>query len=54
MQFRVNIFLFVPLLGDVRCSVIGNVAKDLRKKLPELGARRARIVAEGTLQLCES
>ncbi|XP_069575909.1 protocadherin beta-15-like [Brachyistius frenatus] len=36
-----------------RSSVIGNVARDLRLKVTELDARRARVVAEGTSQLCE-
>ncbi|CAB1436857.1 unnamed protein product [Pleuronectes platessa] len=36
-----------------RGSVIGNVARDLGLKVTELGARRARVVAEGTGQLCE-
>ncbi|CAJ1058683.1 protocadherin beta-16 [Xyrichtys novacula] len=36
-----------------RGSVIGNVARDLGMKVSELNARRARVVAEGTSQLCE-
>lgn len=36
-----------------RGSVIGNVARDLGLKVRELDARRARVVAEGTSQLCE-
>ncbi|XP_044060657.1 protocadherin beta-15 [Siniperca chuatsi] len=36
-----------------RGSVIGNVARDLGLEVTELGARRARVVAEGTSQLCE-
>ncbi|XP_070693511.1 protocadherin beta-15 [Pempheris klunzingeri] len=36
-----------------RGSVIGNVARDLRLEVAELDARRARVVAEGTSQLCE-
>ncbi|XP_022074143.2 protocadherin beta-15 [Acanthochromis polyacanthus] len=36
-----------------RGSVIGNVARDLGLKVTDLDARRARIVAEGTRQLCE-
>ncbi|KAI4819546.1 hypothetical protein KUCAC02_004791 [Chaenocephalus aceratus] len=36
-----------------RGSVIGNVARDLGLKVTELDARRARVVAEGTSQLCE-
>lgn len=60
-------FLFFSLLfsvsfGEVRYvlpeemqrgSVIGNVARDLGLKVKDLDARRARIVAEGTRQLCE-
>lgn len=56
------ILLFDVSLGEVRYvlpeemqrgSVIGNVARDLGMKVMELDARRARIVAEGTSQLCE-
>lgn len=36
-----------------RGSVIGNVAGDLGLKVSELDARRARVVAEGSGQLCE-
>ncbi|XP_029369042.1 protocadherin beta-16-like [Echeneis naucrates] len=36
-----------------RGSVIGNVARDLGLKVTELDIRRARVVAEGTRQLCE-
>ncbi|XP_070769975.1 protocadherin gamma-A4 [Enoplosus armatus] len=36
-----------------RGSVIGNVARDLGLEVTELNARRARVVAEGTSQLCE-
>lgn len=36
-----------------RGSVIGNVARDLGLEVTELDARRARVVAEGTRQLCE-
>lgn len=36
-----------------RGSVIGNVAGDLGLKVSELDARRARVVAEGSRQLCE-
>ncbi|XP_078145405.1 protocadherin gamma-A4-like [Centroberyx gerrardi] len=36
-----------------RSSVIGHVARDLGLKVTELDARRARVVAEGTRQLCE-
>ncbi|XP_076020940.1 uncharacterized protein LOC143011823 [Genypterus blacodes] len=34
-------------------SVIGNVARDLGLDVADLGSRRARVVAEGTRQLCE-
>ncbi|XP_061135391.1 protocadherin gamma-A2 [Syngnathus typhle] len=34
-------------------SVIGNVARDLGVEARELNARRARVVADGTSQLCE-
>lgn len=36
-----------------RGSVIGNVARDLGLEVTDLNARRARVVAEGTRQLCE-
>ncbi|KAM3612113.1 uncharacterized protein V6R79_002945 [Siganus canaliculatus] len=36
-----------------RGSVIGNVARDLGMEVADLRARRARVVAEGTSQLCE-
>ncbi|XP_046907548.1 protocadherin beta-15 [Hypomesus transpacificus] len=36
-----------------RGSVIGNVARDLGLNVAELNARRVRVVAEGTRQLCE-
>ncbi|XP_068182225.1 protocadherin gamma-A2 [Antennarius striatus] len=36
-----------------RGSVIGNVARDLRLGVRDFDARRARVVAEGTRQLCE-
>lgn len=36
-----------------RGSIIGNVAGDLGLKVSELDARRARVVAEGSRQLCE-
>lgn len=36
-----------------RGSLIGNVARDLGLEVMELDARRARVVAEGTSQLCE-
>lgn len=53
---------FGVLFGEVRYvlpeemqrgSIIGNVAGDLGLKVSELDARRARVVAEGSLQLCE-
>uniref|UniRef100_A0A3Q2YUN4 Cadherin domain-containing protein n=1 Tax=Hippocampus comes TaxID=109280 RepID=A0A3Q2YUN4_HIPCM len=34
-------------------SVIGNIARDLGVEARELGARRARVVADGASQLCE-
>ncbi|XP_035524777.1 protocadherin gamma-A2 [Morone saxatilis] len=54
--------LFCVSFGEVRYvlpeemqrgSVIGNVARDLGLGVTELDARRARVVAEGTSQLCE-
>lgn len=36
-----------------RRSVIGNVARDLGLQVREFNSRRARVVAEGTSQLCE-
>ncbi|CAF94673.1 unnamed protein product, partial [Tetraodon nigroviridis] len=36
-----------------RGSVVGNVAADLGLKVSELDARRARVVAEGSRQLCQ-
>lgn len=36
-----------------RGDVIGNVARDLGLKVTDLGARRARVIAEGTRQLFE-
>ncbi|XP_026214094.1 LOW QUALITY PROTEIN: cadherin-related tumor suppressor-like [Anabas testudineus] len=62
LQFLLLSLLFGCLLGEVRYvlpeemqrgSVIGNVARDLGLKVTELGPRRARVVAEGTSQLCE-
>lgn len=62
LRFLLLILLFDVSLGEVRYvlpeemqrgSVIGNVARDLGMKVMELDARRARIVAEGTSQLCE-
>lgn len=62
----VHVLLFIPLFGvsfgEVRYSlpeemqrgsVIGNIARDLGLKVTDLDARRARVVAEGTRQLCE-
>ncbi|XP_075959316.1 protocadherin beta-15-like [Anarhichas minor] len=55
-------FFFGVSFGEVRYilpeemlrgSVIGNVVRDLGLKVTELEARRARVVAEGTSQLCE-
>ncbi|KAM6923449.1 LOW QUALITY PROTEIN: uncharacterized protein FYW49_005886 [Xenentodon cancila] len=60
-------FLFFTLRFGVSCgevryvlpeemqrgSVIGNVARDLGLEVSGFGARRARVVAEGTGQLCE-
>ncbi|XP_028315276.1 protocadherin beta-15-like [Gouania willdenowi] len=53
---------FVAVFGEVRYvlpeekrrgSVIGNAARDLGLKVSELNVRQARVVAEGTSQLCE-
>lgn len=65
-KWRLHLFLFVlnfaVSFGEVRYvlpeemqrgSVIGNVARDLGLEGTELNARRARVVAEGTRQLCE-
>ncbi|KAI3351753.1 hypothetical protein L3Q82_020572 [Scortum barcoo] len=46
-------FIIIILEEMQRGSIIGNVARDLGLKVTELGARRARVVAEGTRQLCE-
>ncbi|XP_040903730.1 protocadherin gamma-A10 [Toxotes jaculatrix] len=60
--FLLLILLFDLSFGEVRYSlpeemqrgsVIGNVARDLGLKVTELDARRARVVAEGTSQLCD-
>ncbi|KAM9740731.1 uncharacterized protein ACNS7B_012056 [Menidia menidia] len=66
IQSLVHFLLFTPIFGlafgEVRYvipeemqrgSVIGNVAHDLGMDVAELEARRARVVAEGTSQLCE-
>lgn len=62
LLFLLLSLIFGFSLGEVRYvlpeemqrgSVIGNVARDLGLKVTELGARRARVVAEGTRQLCE-
>ncbi|XP_034546751.1 protocadherin beta-16 [Notolabrus celidotus] len=62
LHFLLLALLFGVSSGEVRYvlpeemqrgSVIGNVARDLGMKVPELNARRARVVAEGTRQLCE-
>ncbi|XP_033948382.1 protocadherin beta-7 [Pseudochaenichthys georgianus] len=61
-HFLLVCLLFGMSFGEVRYilpeemqrgSVIGNVARDLGLKVTELDARRARVVAEGTSQLCE-
>ncbi|XP_029021022.1 protocadherin beta-15 [Betta splendens] len=61
LHFSLLGLLFGSALGEVRYvlpeemqrgSVIGNVARDLGLKVTELDSRRARIVAEGTSQLC--
>ncbi|XP_023122682.2 protocadherin beta-16 [Amphiprion ocellaris] len=62
LSFLLFSLLFSVSFGEVRYvhpeemqrgSVIGNVARDLGLKVTDLDARRARIVAEGTRQLCE-
>ncbi|XP_042372986.1 protocadherin gamma-A6 [Plectropomus leopardus] len=62
LNFLMFCLLFGASFGEVRYvlpeemqrgSVIGNVARDLGLKVSELDARRARVVAEGTSQLCE-
>ncbi|KAK5602869.1 hypothetical protein CRENBAI_021522 [Crenichthys baileyi] len=62
INFLLCALLFGVSFGEVRYvlpeemkkgSVIGNVALDLGLQVSELQARRARIVAEGTSQLCE-
>ncbi|XP_041845414.1 protocadherin beta-15 [Melanotaenia boesemani] len=62
MTFLLYSLLIGVSFGEVRYvlpeemqtgSVIGNVARDLGLKVAELDARRARVVAEGTSQLCE-
>ncbi|XP_039976651.1 protocadherin beta-16 [Xiphias gladius] len=62
LHFLFFILLFGVSFGEVRYvlpeemqrgSVIGNVAQDLGLEVTELDARRARVVAEGTKQLCE-
>lgn len=62
LHFLSFCLLFGVSFGEVRYvlpeemqrgSVIGNVARDLGLKVTELDARRARVVAEGTSQLCE-
>uniref|UniRef100_A0A3Q3A4M4 Cadherin domain-containing protein n=1 Tax=Kryptolebias marmoratus TaxID=37003 RepID=A0A3Q3A4M4_KRYMA len=61
-DFFLCALLFGVSFGEVRYvfpeemqrgSVIGNVARDLGLQLSELHSRRARVVAEGTSQLCE-
>ncbi|XP_039670057.1 protocadherin gamma-A2-like [Perca fluviatilis] len=62
LHFLLFCLLFGVSFGEVRYilpeemqrgSVIGNVARDLGLKVTELDARRTRVVAEGTSQLCE-
>ncbi|KAM9356600.1 protocadherin gamma-A2-like [Symphorus nematophorus] len=62
LHFLLFNLLFGVSFGEVRYtlpeemqrgSVIGNVARDLGLDAKELDARRARVVAEGTSQLCE-
>ncbi|XP_075902841.1 protocadherin gamma-A6-like [Nelusetta ayraudi] len=62
LDFLLFSLVFAVSFGEVRYvlpeemqrgSVIGNVARDLGLGVSELGARRARVVAEGTRQLCE-
>uniref|UniRef100_A0A1A7XNM2 Cadherin domain-containing protein n=1 Tax=Iconisemion striatum TaxID=60296 RepID=A0A1A7XNM2_9TELE len=62
IDFLMSALLFGVSFGELRYvlpeemqrgSVIGNVARDLGLELSELNARRARVVAEGTSQLCE-
>lgn len=66
LKSLLNILLFALIcdvsFGEVRYvlpeemqrgSIIGNVARDLGMDVAHLGARRARVVAEGTSQLCE-
>ncbi|XP_022615811.1 protocadherin gamma-A2-like [Seriola dumerili] len=62
LRFLLFSLLFGVSFGEVRYvlpeemqrgSVIGNVARDLGLKVTELDARRVRVVAEGTSQLCE-
>uniref|UniRef100_A0A8C9XEF3 Cadherin domain-containing protein n=1 Tax=Sander lucioperca TaxID=283035 RepID=A0A8C9XEF3_SANLU len=62
LHFLLVCLLFGVSFGEVRYilpeemqrgSVIANVARDLGLKVTELDARRTRVVAEGTSQLCE-
>lgn len=62
LYFLLFSLLFGVSFGEVRYvlpeemqrgSVIGNVARDLGLEMTDLGARRARVVAEGTRLLCE-
>ncbi|XP_018548659.1 protocadherin gamma-A2-like [Lates calcarifer] len=62
LNYLLFTLLFGVSFGEVRYvlpeemqrgSVIGNVARDLGLRVTELAARRARVVAEGTSQLCE-
>lgn len=62
MHFLLCVLLFGVSFGEVRYvlpeemqrgSVIGNIARDLGMEVADLVARRSRVVAEGTRQLCE-
>ncbi|KAM4554689.1 protocadherin beta-15-like [Odontesthes bonariensis] len=62
VHFLFFTLIFGPSFGEVRYilpeemqrgSVIGNLAQDLGLEVAGLDARRARVVAEGTSQLCE-
>nr|XP_057919355.1 protocadherin beta-7 [Doryrhamphus excisus] len=62
MHFVLFSLIFAVSSGEVRYvlpeemqtgSIIGNIAQDLRLEVKELRDRRARVVADGTSQLCE-
>ncbi|XP_028272668.1 uncharacterized protein LOC114442976 [Parambassis ranga] len=62
LHFLLFVLLFGVSFGEVRYvlpeemqrgSVIGNIARDLGMEVADLNARRSRVVAEGTRQLCE-